>query len=69
MNFPTQADRDTYNCSLFSLTCNCGSSKKAVLYTCSETNKENAGKSYYGCCHKYQSLEESCNFFCVEKRN
>ena len=63
MDYPTQRDRETYNCCLFRLTCNCGSGKKAVLYTCSEKNIENAGKSYYGCPHKYRTSEESCNFF------
>ena len=67
MDYPTQADRDTYDCCLFRLTCNCGSSKKAVLYTCSSLNIENAGKKYYGCCNKYVLSEESCNFFVWQK--
>ena len=62
MDYPTKADRETYNCSLYRLTCNCGSSKRAVIYTCSSSNSQNAGKSYYGCCHKYDNSEESCNF-------
>ena len=28
MDYPTQADQQTYRCSLFRLTCNCGLSKK-----------------------------------------
>ena len=66
MDFPTQADRDTYDCSLFRLTCNCGSSKKVKKFTCSLTNRENAGKKYYGCLDRYSSLDESCNFFAWE---
>ena len=67
MDYPTEADRETYDCCLFRLTCNCGSSKKAALYTCSRMNDEHAGKKYYGCCNKYVRSEESCNFFVWQK--
>ena len=32
MDYPTQADRQSYQCSLFRLTCNCGLSKKVKKY-------------------------------------
>ena len=63
MDFPTQDDRDTYSCSLFRLTCNCGCSKKAETYTCSLNNPENGGRQYYGCRDQYSNSEDSCNFF------
>ena len=66
MDFPTQADRQTYECSLFRLTCNCGSSKKAKKYSCSASNTENPGKKYYGCPDRYGSSQDSCNFFVWE---
>ena len=67
MDFPTQADRDTYSCSLFQLTCNCGFSKRAKKYTCPLTNLENPGKKYYGCVDRYSNSENSCNFFVWER--
>ena len=66
MDFPTQADRHTYDCSLFRLTCNCGSSKTVTKFTCSVSNPENSGKKYYGCPDRYSSSDESCNFFVWE---
>ena len=66
MDFPRQVDRETYECSLFRLTCNCGASKKAQKFTCSSTNLMNSGKRYYGCADRYTSSEESCNFFVWE---
>ena len=63
MDFPTQEDRDTYNCCLFRLTCNCGCSKKAEIYRCSPNNQENGGKQYYACPDRYSNTEESCNYF------
>ena len=63
MDFPTKEDRETYNCALFRLTCNCGCSKKAEKYTCSLNNRENAGKQYYGCPDRYSNSTDSCNFF------
>ena len=66
MDYPTQADRNTYSCCLFRLTCNCGCSKRAKKYTCSEKNKQNAGKRYYGCSNRYSISEDSCNFFVWE---
>ena len=62
MDFTTQDGRDTYNCSLFRLTCNCGCSKKAEKYTCSPNYPENGGKQYYGCPDRYSNSEDSCNF-------
>ena len=67
MDFPTQRDRETYECSLFKLTCNCGFSKKAKVYTCSESNKVNGGQRYYGCVDKYSTSIQSCNFFVWER--
>ena len=32
MDYPTKADREIYNCSLYCLTYNCGSSKRALIY-------------------------------------
>ena len=66
MNFPTQCDQQTYECSLFKLTCNCGYSKKLKTYTCSHTNHENGGRRYYGCVDKYSRNVTSCNFFVWE---
>ena len=66
MDFPTQRDRETYQCSLFKLTCNCGYSKRVKNYTCSESNKVNVGRRYYGCVDKYSTSVESCNFFVWE---
>lgn len=66
MDFPTARCRDSYECSLFKLTCNCGFSKKAKKYTCSESNTENRGRRYYGCVDKYSTNVESCNFFVWE---
>ena len=43
MEYPTQADRQTYRCSLFRLTCNCGLSKQLKKYKCSETNQPAVG--------------------------
>ena len=63
MDFPTEADRQTYQCHLFRLTCNCGYSKKVKKYTCSASNIQNGGKMYYGCADKYNDSEEACNFF------
>ena len=67
MDYPTQLDRETYACSLFKLTCNCGFSKRVKNYTCSEFNKENAGQRYYGCEDKYSTSVHSCNFFVWER--
>ena len=67
MHFPTQRDQETYECSLFKLTCNCGYSKRVKNYTCSESSKVNAGQRYYGCVDKYSTSVESCNFFVWEK--
>ena len=67
MDFPTQADRETYRCSLFRLTCNCGMSKKAKVYTCSDSNIKNKGKRYYACCDRYRNTTQSCNFFVWEE--
>ena len=63
MDYPTKRDRETYSCSLFRLTCNCGLSKRVKLFTCSETNLRNRGKRYYACIHRYSKENESCNFF------
>ena len=63
MDFPTQADRETFSCSLFRLTCNCGMSKKAKVYTCADSNVKNSGKRYYACLDRYKNSTESCNFF------
>ena len=68
MDFPTQTDRNTYCCSLFRLTCNCGCSKRAKKYTCSNKNKENGGKCYYGCSNSTQS-QKILAFFCLRIRN
>ena len=66
IEFPTKADRETYECLLFRQTCNCGFSKKVKKFTCSSTNTENPGKKYYGCLDRYGSSENSCNFFVWE---
>jgi len=66
MDYPTQADRQTYQCSLFRLTCNCGLSKQLKKYKCSETNQTNRGKWYYACVDRYCNSAESCNFFVWE---
>ena len=63
MNFSTQRDQQTYECSLFKLTCNCGHSKKLKRYTCSHTIQENGGRRYYGCIDKCSRKLPSCNFF------
>ena len=63
MDYPRQVDRDTYSCCLFRLTCNCGCSKKALKYTCSESNTKNGGKVYYGCPDRYRNSDDSCNSF------
>ena len=66
MDFPIQRDRQTYQCSLFKLTCNYGYSKRAKNYTCSNSNKVNTERRYYGCVDKYSTSVESCNFFVWE---
>ena len=66
MEFPTKSDRESYRCSLFCMTCNCGNSKRAVTYSCSQNITENAGKVYYGCPNKFTKSHDSCNF-CVWK--
>ena len=66
MEYPTQADRETYRCSLFRLTCNCGLSKQLKKYKCSETNQVNKGKWYYACKDRYCNSSESCNLFVWE---
>ena len=66
MDFPTQRDRETYQCSLFKLTCNCGYSKRVKNYTCSESNKVNVGQRYYGWVEKYSTSIDSFNFFVWE---
>ena len=63
MDFPSEIDRQSYNCSLFRLTCNCGLSKKVFEYTCAGTNTINPGRRYYGCVDRYGSKNQSCNFF------
>ena len=63
IDFPTKADRESYRCSLFHITCNWNNSERAVTYSCYRSNPENAGKLYYGCPKKYTNSEESCNFF------
>ena len=66
IDFPPQRDRETYECSLFKFTCNCGYSKRDKNYTCSESNKVNAGQRHYGCVDKNPTSVESCNFFVWE---
>ena len=63
MDFPTERDRKTYECSLFSLTCNCGYSKQVKKMECSQSNVTNAGKMYYACQDRYTNKLSSCNFF------
>ena len=66
MDYPTQVDRQTYQCSLFRLTCNCGLSKQLKKYKCSEKNELNRGKWHYACMDRYCNTSESCNFFAWE---
>ena len=66
MDFLTRKDRETYDCTLFQLTCNCGCSKQVVKYTCSQNNTVNAGRRYYGCSDRYTDSQDSCNFFVWE---
>ena len=63
MDFLSEIDRQSYNCSLFRLTCNCGLSKKVFQYICAGTNTINPGRRYYGCVDRYGSNNHSCNFF------
>ena len=66
MDFPTKRDQESYECTLFRMTCNCGCSKQVKKYTCSMNNSENAGRRYYGCSERYTSSHDSCNFFVWE---
>ena len=63
MSYPTERDRQTYECALFRLTCNCNYSLKVKQYTCSQSNPINSGRKYYGCCNKYNHKVGACNFF------
>ena len=66
MDFPTRRDRESYDCTLFRMTCNCGCSKRVKKYTCSMNNSDNAGRRYYGCSDRYSNSHDSCNFFVWE---
>ena len=63
MDFPTEKDRQTYECELFRLTCNCGFSKRVKKMECSKSNPHNPGKWYYACKDRYNNKNTSCNFF------
>ena len=63
MKFPREIDRNTYQCCMFMLTCNCGYSKRVEKYTCSQNNPQNAGKQYFGCSDRYSRSGVGCNFF------
>ena len=63
MDFPAEKDRQKYQCSLFSLTCNCGYSKQVRMMQCCPSNPKNAGKMYYACPDRYVKDAVSCNFF------
>ena len=65
MDFPSRKDRESYDSTLFKMTCNCGCSKQVKKYSCSKSNAANAGRRYYGCEDRYTSSQDSCNFFCV----
>ena len=67
MKFPTESERNSYQCCLFMLTCNCGYSKRVEKYTCSNNNPENAGKQYFGCKDRYSRSGVGCNFFVWSK--
>ena len=62
-DFPTKRERETYDCCLFRLTCNCGNSKKVKEYTCSSTNNTNPGRKYLACQNKFVNENDSCDFF------
>jgi len=63
MDYPSERDRQTYECELFKLTCNCGFSKQVTKMQCSESNPKNPGKMYYACVDRYTNKMSSCNFF------
>ena len=57
MDFPSRKDRESYDCTLFKMSYNCGCNKQVKKYSCSENDVVNAGRRYYGCKDRYTSSQ------------